>query len=176
LAALASTHAGYSAPFEGSLTTHVFGSFFQLFGVVYRITDNAAALSRVVQIVLDEFLADGVRYIELRTGPREVLETGMTREVYLEAVLGAMEAHHAAHPELTSRLIVSIDRKIRGEKAMGVVELAARLAPRGVVAVDLCGDPYAATYDEFRPALARARELGLRVVIHVRLLFLLAYR
>ena len=60
-------------------------------------------------------------------------------------------------------MILSIDRKNIGKEAMEVVDLAVKYRHRGVVGVDLCGDPSRGDVTIFREAFQRAKEEGLEV-------------
>lgn len=71
----------------------------------------------------------------------------------------------ASHP-LSSALILSIDRSNSAAEAMQVVDLALRFRARGVVGVDLCGDPTRGDVGLFREAFARAKAGGLGVTLH----------
>jgi hypothetical protein len=53
-----------------------------------------------------------------------------------------------------------------GAAAMETVHLAAELAPRGVVGIDLSGNPAVGTWATWAPALTEARALGLAVTLH----------
>lgn len=64
------------------------------------------------------------------------------------------------------RLLLSIDRRESAAAAMETVELAAGLRARGVVGVDLSGNPAAGEWGTWLPALRRARELGLPLTLH----------
>lgn len=41
--------------------------------------------------VIKEFAADGVKYVELRSTPREEKNTGLTKRRYVETVLKAIQ-------------------------------------------------------------------------------------
>ena len=66
-------------------------------------------------------------------------------------------------------LILSIDRRNTLAEADEVVDLAIKFQHRGVVGLDLCGDPHAASGNEvrrFAEPFARAKEAGLQVTVH----------
>ena len=64
------------------------------------------------------------------------------------------------------RLLLSIDRRESAAAALETVELAAGLRSRGVVGVDLSGNPAAGEWGTWLPALLRARALGLPLTLH----------
>ena len=43
---------------------------FQLFGVIHQVTTDHAILTRITQEVIEDFAADNVQYLELRTTPK----------------------------------------------------------------------------------------------------------
>ncbi|KAJ1979016.1 hypothetical protein H4R34_002989, partial [Dimargaris verticillata] len=145
--------------------------FFPLFQNIYRLTDDEASVTWATYSVLQDFAQDNVRYLELRTTPRNAPETGMTTRSYVEAVLRALDEWHAgiATPDkcMQVRLILSIDRRSTLDTAMATVDLAATFRLRGVVGVDLCGNPTAGSFAVFAPAFARAHQAGLKVTVHM---------
>lgn len=126
--------------------------------------------------MLRDFAADGVVYLELRTTPRALPRSGLSKEGYVEAILAVIreyessqDAASATKQQLHTRLILSVDRRNTPVEAAEVVSIAQRLQPRGVVGVDLCGDPLRGGVEALQPAFeavhARdAPELG--VTLH----------
>ena len=64
------------------------------------------------------------------------------------------------------RLLLSIDRRETEQQALDTVELAARHMARGVVGVDLSGNPNVGHLDTWLPALRLARQRGLKLTLH----------
>lgn len=91
--------------------------------------------------MLRDFDNDGVVYLELRTTPREFKETGLTKAQHIEAVLDSINDYNASSSSMKTYLILSIDRRDAPEKAQECINLATQYQGRGVVGVDLCGDP-----------------------------------
>ncbi|XP_064079482.1 adenosine deaminase-like protein [Macrobrachium nipponense] len=62
---------------------------FTVFGILHCLTDSVSAIETITRDVLQDFVADNVRYLELRTTPK-VIPGKMTKEQYIEAVLNVM--------------------------------------------------------------------------------------
>lgn len=114
--------------------------------------------------MLQDFQDDGVVYLELRTTPRETKSAGITKDDYVQLVLSCIDDFSS--PTMTTKLILSIDRRNTAEEAMDVVDLAIKYHQKGVVAVDLCGDPAKGDVSIFRPAFLKAKQHGLKITIH----------
>lgn len=85
----------------------------------------------------------------------------------MRTVLEAVNEHNRRpDARLKSRLILSVDRRWTPQEAEECVDIAIRYKAKGVVAVDLCGDPEKGDVSAFKPAFAKAREAGLRVTLH----------
>ncbi|MDI1490055.1 MAG: hypothetical protein OHK93_001254 [Ramalina farinacea] len=150
-------------------------TFFPLFSTyIYKLINTKASLITTTHAVLTDFRADGVVYLELRTTPRD-LGTGEGKDGYVRTVLDCIAEFSSASEEEQERnpmqtyLILSIDRRNTVAEAMEVVDLAIKYRDRGVVGLDLCGNPHAAPGDEvrrFAGAFARAKEAGLGVTVH----------
>ncbi len=88
--------------------------------------------------------------MELRTTPRENTVHGVTKDSYISTVLDCIDDF--GRDEMSTRLILSIDRRNTPAQAMDTVDLAIKYSGRGVVGVDLCGNPAKGDVATFRDA------------------------
>ncbi|CEG83037.1 hypothetical protein RMATCC62417_17014 [Rhizopus microsporus] len=130
---------------------------------IYKLTDNEEAVKLATRNIINEFAQDGVRYLELRTTPRQNAETNMTKASYIEAVVSVLQE---PRDDIIVRLIISIDRRNTLEEANEAVNLALAFRSKGVVGVDLCGDVKKGSFDALKPAFDRAKEHGFPVTLH----------
>ena len=189
---------------------------FRLFAIIHRVTTTHDAVSRIAREVTEDFAADNVRYLELRTTPKNNPKEGMTKQSYVDAVLAGLKPFHDAEasffavrantgcsmeknevdgthsdaihqplvngvtssnamssdrrdkdiPPVIVRLLLSIDRRESTEDAISTVRLAAALRHRGIVGIDLSGNPSIGSWASLLPALQLARSLGLPITLH----------
>ena len=117
--------------------------------------------------MLQDFQADGVVYLELRTTPRSVPEQGITKDDYIKAVLDTLHQHNVGEGNIMPAfLIMSVDRRNTLSEAEEVVDLAIKYRGSGVVGIDLCGNPAQGDVRIFTKAFARARSEGLKITLH----------
>lgn len=148
-------------------------TFFKLFDTyIYSLCNTPSAVAYATRSVLEDFASDGVRYLELRTTPRESLETGLTKDNYVETILSAIEDFHEEEQKQgTDRmriyLILSIDRRNSSEQAEKTIDLALKFRSRGIVGIDLCGNPLVSLdHKILRPAFQRAKSANLYLTFH----------
>jgi adenosine deaminase len=116
---------------------------------------------------LQDFQADGVVYLELRTTPRAMPAAGLTKDDYVKTVLDIINTHNNdKNNTMRAFLILSIDRRNTIAEAEEVVDLAIKYHTSGVVAADLCGDPARGDIRIFAQAFARAKVAGLKITLH----------
>jgi len=145
-------------------------SFFPLFSkYIYNLISDPISIHESTLSVLQDFAADGVVYLELRTTPRAAGE--LDREGYIRAVLSAVGEFESSNSSLKTGLILSVDRRDTPSQALETVELAIRLKREreAVVGADLCGDPRREPeggVKAFEPAFRKARNAGLGLTIH----------
>ncbi|KAL1877399.1 hypothetical protein Daus18300_002383 [Diaporthe australafricana] len=155
-------------------------TFFPLFSsYIYHLVNDLAALRHTTLSVLRDFAADGVAYLELRTTPRALPRSGLSKADYVAAILAVIHEYEDEQSSLSSsqqavgtatlhtRLILSVDRRNTPAEAAEVVSLARRFMGDGVVGVDLCGDPQRGGIEALQPAFEAARATpGLGVTLH----------
>ena len=101
--------------------------------------------------------------MEIRSTPR--CSQSMTRRDYVQSLMdGTAEA---STDGIIVKWILSIDRRHSLQEALEIVSLAIEYKNQGVVAVDLCGDPFAGSFTSLRPAFDKARAAGLKVTLHL---------
>ncbi|KAJ5771337.1 uncharacterized protein N7511_003388 [Penicillium nucicola] len=141
-------------------------TFFSTFSrLTYQICNDLKSLAYATNSVLQDFLDDGVVYLELRTIPRA--SPGITRNEYINTVLTTIEKFQTQSTQMTVSLILAIDRgSMNATEADEIVDLAIANRPRGVVGVDLCGNPTKGDVSIYRDAFARAKSSGLGITLH----------
>ncbi|KAJ5204577.1 uncharacterized protein N7498_005456 [Penicillium cinerascens] len=143
-------------------------TFFQVFSkLIYQLCNDLESLAYATNSVLEDFHNDGVRYLELRTIPRASPESNITQGEYLAAVLDTIQRFKARTQEMSIFLILALDRgNTTAAEAMRIIDLAIANKPRGVVGVDLCGNPTQGDVTIYRDAFARAKAHGLGITLH----------
>jgi len=108
--------------------------------------------------VLADFEADNVVYLELRTTPRAIPGHDISKHRYVELVLSSIKEYEQdPKHQLRARLILSVDRRNTLEQANEVLDLAKSYQSRGVVGIDLCGDPAKGPINQFAPVFSRGK-------------------
>jgi len=147
---------------------HTVHRFFPLFdSYIYALLTDLVSIRLATISVLQSFLDDGVRYLELRTTPRAVPASSISKEDYISAVLGCIK-HFTSDTDgaMKTYLILSIDRRNTAQEALETVDLAIKWMEKGVIGVDLCGNPLKGDVSVFEDAFQKAKAAGLKVTLH----------
>lgn len=166
------------------------GEVFKLFDLIHILTTDHTTITRIAKEVVEDFAAENIVYLELRTTPKRNDSVGMSKGSYVEAVLKGLRAvdtldvHLIPHEtpidflpnidmnndktrkKIYVRLLLSIDRRETTAAAMETVQLALDMRKQGVVGIDLSGNPTVGEWLTFVPALKFAREQGLFITLH----------
>ncbi len=139
-------------------------TFFPLFSkYIYELCSTPASIIYSTNAVLHDFKEDGVVYLEIRTTPRS--SSSMSKNDYITTILSCIENSLDCNV-MTTYLILSIDRRNTPKEAMEVVDLAIQYQSRGVVGVDLCGDPSKGDISIFKEAFQKSQLYGLKITLH----------
>ncbi|XP_030832661.1 adenosine deaminase-like protein [Strongylocentrotus purpuratus] len=141
---------------------------FQTFKLIHRVIKDVKAVSMVTYDVIKEFASDGVKYLELRSTPRDDATNGMTKRLYIDAVMKGIELCELDGIDTIVKFLPSIDRRMSLEEAGEVVSLALeyQASTDKCVGLDLSGDPQFGDVKALVPLLQRARNHGLKLAIH----------
>ncbi|KAK6149782.1 hypothetical protein DH2020_017307 [Rehmannia glutinosa] len=166
---------------------------FKLFDLIHTLTTDHKTVARISKEVIEDFAADNVVYLELRTTPKRNDSKAMSKHSYMEAVLEGIRSVDSVEVDLSGRLnvetsaqshfaddlrngngrkkiyvglLLSIDRRETAEAAMETVELALEMRDLGVVGIDLSGNPVVGEWLTFLPALEFAKKKGLPITLH----------
>jgi adenosine deaminase len=144
----------------------IVSSFFSTFSkLTYQLCNDLESLVYATNSVLEDFLQDGVVYLELRTIPRS--SHGITREQYVDTVLTTIEKFRSREKGMSVFLILAIDRgNMSAAEADEIVNLAIENEPRGVVGVDICGNPTQGNVEIYKDSFAYAKSNGLGITLH----------
>ncbi|KAL4977369.1 hypothetical protein BDW66DRAFT_150222 [Aspergillus desertorum] len=137
---------------------------------IYHLVNDLESVEYATTSVLQAFLDDGVRYLELRTIPRASPSAAFTRDQYLSTVLDTIAGFRTLNfDKISVYLILGMDRgqlTTDSAHAQEIVDLAIANRERGVVGVDICGNPTKGDISLCRDALAKSKQHGLGLTVH----------
>ncbi|HEX4954246.1 MAG TPA: adenosine deaminase [Thermoanaerobaculia bacterium] len=139
--------------------------FLAKFALLKKVMVDYEAVRRIARENLEDAMAEGIDYLELRFSPYFMAEEHRLDPFgVVEAVCDALE--EAEDLPVAARLIVIISRHYGPEIGEVELETAIRHRHRGVVALDLAGDEAGFPGELFVRHFARARDEGLRLLAH----------
>lgn len=135
---------------------------FELFRVAHELTKTKQAVYLATESVIKEFVNDNVKYLELRTTPRQ--EAEMSKEQYIESVIKAILN---CDSNIIVKLLCSIDRRHplkSSEESLDLIIKMKEKYPDVIKGVDLSGNPSAGCFPE--ELFKKAKDHGLFVTLH----------
>ncbi|XP_004273982.1 adenosine deaminase-like protein isoform X1 [Orcinus orca] len=142
---------------------------FQMFQIIHQLTTGPEDILMVTKDVIKEFADDGVKYLELRSTPRENA-TGMTKKTYVESVLEGIKQSKQENLDIDVRYVISVDRRGGPSVAKETVKLAEEFflsTEDTVLGLDLSGDPTVGQAKDFLEPLLEAKKSGLKLALHL---------
>ena len=104
-------------------------SFFPLFSsYIYHLVDDLPALRHTTLSVLRDFARDGVVYLELRTTPRALPKSGISKAGYVGAILDVIREFEDDDDEPVPSIAEQVATRV--SPTMGGEVLARRTGPR----------------------------------------------
>ncbi len=119
----------------GDLPTYLEG-----FRVTTSVMQSEEALERVASERVEDLIADGVVYAEIRFAPMLHVDRGLNLESVVNAVLRGFASASDSDRKCVVRLIVCGLRNREASSSLEMAELAVDFRDRGVVGFDLAGD------------------------------------
>ena len=147
---------------------------FLIFPIIHAVTDNVDAVRSVTRDVVKEFAEDGVRYLELRTTPRDV-PGRMNKLEYcttvLEEIIRISEDNSGDESVITVKLLLSVDRKHLASLD-DIVDLYKSLKrdaryARVLAGLDISGDPRVNDLRTVSDKLIKLKTEGVKVAVHL---------
>ena len=145
-----------------------FDATYAIFRVAQRIVEHPEAVTLATTRVIEEFAADNVKFLELRSTPRDV-PGKLTKVEYIEAVVAAIRAT-SSKLSIITKYLVSIDRRGTVADAEIALQLCIEMKakyPGIVVGIDLSGDARVNDARDYISVLKAATEAGLYVTVHL---------
>lgn len=130
----------------------------EMFDIARSAFHTPADKRQVAVEFIEDCAAANVAYLELRT-------SGSDEEKFASVLAAFAEARHRGLPVVT-RMLCSVQRSWSFAQAERSVRLAVEHAGRGVVGVDLAGDPASGDFRRLAPLFQYAQREGLRFTCH----------
>ena len=112
--------------------------YLKTFDVTTAVMQTEAGLTRVAKEFVEDLVADGVVYGEIRWAPEQHLQRGLTLDQTVEAVQAGIEAAvDAAGGSIRIGQLVTAMR--HADRSMEIAQLAVRHRDHGVVGFDIAG-------------------------------------
>jgi len=115
--------------------------YLETFDHTVAVMQTAGSIRRVARECVEDLVADGVVYAEIRYAPEQHLAAGLTLEQVVEAVQAGFEEGAAAQgtaprPIVVRQLLTAMRHQARSRE---IAELAVSYRDRGVVGFDIAG-------------------------------------
>ncbi|KAB0405909.1 hypothetical protein E2I00_012802 [Balaenoptera physalus] len=145
---------------------------FQMFQIIHQLTTSPEDILMVTKDVIKEFADDGVKYLELRSTPRENATACHTSLAILKSSLFHLHNQYSFSTVffLYQRYLISVDRRGGPSVAKETVKLAEEFflsTEDTVLGLDLSGDPTAGQAKDFLEPLLEAKKSGLKLALHL---------
>ena len=145
-------------------------SAFEIFSIVGKVVNNLDVLQRITREIIEDYYKSNTCYLELRTGPKEFGDN--TMEDYLDAIISVFEECEEDFPNISVRLLLSINRSLPMESNIKVFELAKKYIVENkckyIAGIEFSGNPNSNSFADYVDSIFQpARDLGIKISVHV---------
>lgn len=149
-----------------------FDAAYDIFFAAQFLIDHVNAVELATRRVLEEFAADNVVYLELRTTPRHV-DGRMQPAEHITKVLEVIDIMVSERKLMQGcKLLLSIDRRKSLEEAEATLALYLSLRNNSrhghlLAGIDFSGDARSNDAITFIPLLKKAKDNGIKLAVHI---------
>jgi adenosine deaminase len=136
---------------------------FQVFNIIGNIVNTDDRVENGVVALCDNLAADGVTYVEMRTGLKDV---GSGLEGYLNAVLRGLE-RGCDKTGLKAAVLLSLRRDTSAQIACQTVHLVQKYRNKNVIGLDLSGISVQGNGDGIIEAINLAKKNNIPIALHI---------
>lgn len=142
---------------------------FDVFKILHQVVNSVDTLRVVAESVLKDFQDDNVYYLELRSTPRDNVNTGLTKRSYISTLLDVIQKHNSnVNNTMLVRFLPSIDRGRSVDEAWDTLKVVEEFLDSGLIpGIDFSGNPYSNDGCNYVAPLSYAKKLGLKLSIHM---------
>lgn len=148
---------------EKSLNESKLEECFEIFPLIQKIIQTKEQLKECVLAVLKMFEKDNLKYLELRTTPRETKD--LSKLQYVQIVVKTIEEFNKTS-SMKTKLLLSIDRSKPIQHCKSTILLLSSVNSSTIVGVDFSGNPKLGNFENFKPFLKQVKQNGYKLSIH----------
>eukprot|EP01102_Stenamoeba_stenopodia_P022706 TRINITY_DN9562_c0_g1_i1.p1 TRINITY_DN9562_c0_g1~~TRINITY_DN9562_c0_g1_i1.p1 ORF type:complete len:380 (+),score=97.30 TRINITY_DN9562_c0_g1_i1:548-1687(+) len=135
----------------------------EMFDIVRMAFPSADDKKQIAIEYIEDCARENIVYLELRSSGADQEKFDSIFSAFEEA---AANHHHKQLPPVITRMVSSVQRSWTFAQAEQSIRLAVRNKDRGVVGVDLCGDPTSGDFRPFASLFQYAKREGLKFTCH----------
>ncbi len=139
--------------------------YLKKFDLPIKVLQNAESLSRVSYELVEDLANDQTIYAEIRIAPVQHINSSLSPEAFIEAILDGFNRAMEKYPIKVGLLLCAM-RHLPPEDSDFLIDLAVNYRGRGVVGLDLAGDEYNYPALLFKSFFSRAKENNIPFTIH----------
>ena len=140
--------------------------YFEFMGKIQNLVSTPDRLRHVLVKIIEDFIEDGVIYLELRSGPRKT--NYMDKKKYIETILSVLEDFNTSG-RIIVRFLLSVKLDSSLPEMIENADLAIKYSKEHpcIVGVDLSGNFHQSNLEENLKVLKKCKERGLKISCHI---------